>query len=170
MTARQPYTLVRAFDAFELRQYPECALVQVSVDGDFERAGNRGFRPLFEYICGDNRSGTKFAMTAPVIQEEAADHRNVISFVLPEGIDRDAVPAPLDSRVTTTIVAAHTAAAAPFRGSWSEQLFRRKGAQLLHAVAAVEIATVGEVYYARFDPPWMPGPLKHNEVLVAVRP
>jgi hypothetical protein len=169
MTARQPYTLVRAFDDFELRRYPESALVQVHVDGDFDRAGNRGFRPLFDYITGDNGTAAKFAMTAPVIQEEAGGQDNIISFVLPEGIDRDAIPAPRDSRVTTTILAAHTAAAARFRGGWSEPLFRKKGVELLHAVAAADIETVGEVYYARFDPPWMPGPLRHNEVLVAVR-
>ncbi len=170
MTAHQPYSVLREFDAFELRRYPECALVQVRVDGDFDRAGNRGFRPLFNYISGDNSSAEKLSMTAPVIQEEAPDHGNVISFVLPEGIDRDAIPLPRNSGVTTTIVAAHTAAAARFRGGWSEPLFRRKAADLLRVVASANIETVGEVYYARFDPPWMPGPLRHNEVLVKVVP
>jgi hypothetical protein len=170
MTAHQPYRLLRKLEGFELRQYPECVLVQVHVDGDFDRAGNRGFRPLFNYITGDNASAAKFSMTAPVIQQEATDQGNVISFVLPEGTDRDAIPAPRNSRVTTTVVAPHTAAAARFRGSWSGSLFRNKGAELLAMVAAAGIETVGEIYYARFDPPWMPGLLRHNEVLVTVLP
>jgi hypothetical protein len=94
MTAHQPYSLLRSFDRFELRRYPEYAVVQVHVDGGFVRAGNRGFRPLFNYISGDNRSAAKFSMTAPVIQQKATDHVNIISFVLPAGTDRDAIPAP----------------------------------------------------------------------------
>jgi hypothetical protein len=169
MTEHQHYSLVRTFDGFELRRYPECAFVQVRVDGEFNRAGNRGFRPLFNYITGDNASAAKFSMTSPVIQQETADQGNVISFVLPEGTDRAAIPAPRNSQVTTTVVAAHTAAAARFRGGWSESLFRKKGSELLRMVAAADMETVGDVSYARFDPPWMPGPLRHNEVLVTVR-
>jgi hypothetical protein len=153
MTAHQPYSLLRSFDGFELRRYPEYAVVQVHVDGDFDRAGNRGFRPLFNYISGDNRSAAKFSMTAPVIQQEANDHVNIISFVLPAGTDRDAIPAPRNSQVTTTVVAAHTVAASRFRGSWAESVFRNQGVQLLAMVEAAGIETVGQVYYARFDPP-----------------
>jgi len=40
--------------------------------------------------------------------------------------------------------------------------------ELLGQVSAAGLETVGDVYYARFDPPWMPGPLRHNEVLVTV--
>jgi effector-binding domain-containing protein len=170
MTAHQPYRLLRAFGGFELRWYPDCALVQVRVDGDFERAGNRGFRPLFNYISGDNRDAAKFSMTAPVIQSEEAGRGYVISFVLPEGTAPNSIPAPRDARVSTTVVPAHTIAALRFRGSWSESLFRRMSADLLRLVAAANIETVGEVYYARFDPPWMPGLFRHNEVLVAVVP
>lgn len=170
MTEHQPYTLLREFDGFELRQYPDSALVQVNVEGDFDRAGNRAFRPLFDYISGGNRTATKFSMTAPVIQQEVAADRSVVSFVLPSGTDRTALPAPRDARVTTTMLPAHTAAAARFRGGWSESLFRRKGAELLRAVAAAGLTTVGEVSYSRFDPPWMPGPLKHNEALIDIVP
>jgi hypothetical protein len=170
MTEHQPYRLVRTFDGFELRRYPECAFVQVNVDGEFDRAGNRGFRPLFNYITGDNASATKFSMTAPVIQQETTDHGNIISFVLPAGTDRDAIPAPRNSQVTTTVIAAHTAATARFRGGWSESLFRKKGAELLRMVEAAGLETKSEPYYARFDPPWMPGLLRHNEVLVDVLP
>jgi hypothetical protein len=168
LTAHQPYRLLRELDGFELRRYPECVLVQIHVEGDFDRAGNRGFRPLFDYITGDNASAAKFSMTAPVIQQESNDQGNVISFVLPEGTNRDTIPAPRNSRVTTTVVAAHTAAASRFRGRWAESVFRDKGVKLLAMVLAAGIETVGDVYYARFDPPWMPGPLRHNEVLVTV--
>lgn len=39
---------------------------------------------------------------------------------------------------------------------------------LLAAVRRAGLEPVGGVYFARFDPPWKPGFLKHNEALVAV--
>ncbi|WP_306816797.1 MULTISPECIES: SOUL family heme-binding protein [Microbacterium] len=68
MTEQQPYDVVRAFDGFELRRYPQHAVAEVMVDGRFEDAGNRAFRYLFSYISGENEPAAKVAMTAPVIQ------------------------------------------------------------------------------------------------------
>jgi hypothetical protein len=31
------------------------------------------------------------------------------------------------------------------------------------------LETVGNLYFARFDPPWKPGFLKRNEVLIRVK-
>ena len=41
-------------------------VAETVVDGTLEEAGNKAFRPLFNYISGANRSKEKVAMTAPV--------------------------------------------------------------------------------------------------------
>ena len=46
----------------EIRRYPAHTLAKVVIDGVFDEAGNRGFRPLFGYIQGQT------AKTAPVGQ------------------------------------------------------------------------------------------------------
>jgi len=43
-----------------------------------------------------------------------------------------------------------------------------QGDTLMAAVRASGLTPVGETYYARFDPPWKPGFLRHNEALVEV--
>jgi hypothetical protein len=168
MTQQQRFSVVRTFDDFEVRHYQDYVLVQAAVEGDFDRAGNRAFRPLFSYITGANAASTTFEMTAPVIQEQAGDARYLVSFVLPDGADPVSVPLPRDTAVTVRAVAAHEAAAARFRGGWSERSFRMHGADLRASVTAAGLDPVGDVYFARFDPPWMPGFLKHNEVLLAL--
>jgi len=169
MTQQQPFTLIRTINDIEVRRYPDYVLVQAAVDGDFDRAGSKAFRPLFGYITGANVGSTKFEMTAPVLQEQVGETSHVVSFVLPEGVDASSVPLPKDAQVTTRTVPGHDAAALRFRGGWSEKGFKARGDELRGKVSAAGLEPVGDVYFARFDPPWMPGILKHNEVLVALR-
>ena len=53
-------------------------------------------------------------------------------------------------------------------GGWNEERFMGFAEKLLQSVKAAGLEVVGEVQFARFDPPWKPGFLKHNEVLVEV--
>lgn len=168
MTQEQPYTVVRDYGTFELRHFPDYILVQVTVQGDFMRAGNVAFGPLISYISGNNARGQKFAMTAPVLQETSEAENHTVSFVLPEGMSIDQVPVPSNARVTRKAVAAHDAAASKFGGGWNAERFEATGKKLVADVLAAGLVPEGNVYFARFDPPWKPWFLKRNEVLVQV--
>lgn len=76
VTEQLPYEVVgHLTDGVELRRYPEHAVVEVTTRGSLTSAGNIAFAPLFAYISGDNRSRSKVAMTAPVVQERARGQR-----------------------------------------------------------------------------------------------
>ena len=164
----QRYTVVRAFPGFDVRRYPDCVLVQAQVEGDFTRAASRGFRPLQDYLAGHNRSATTITMVPPVLHERAGESGHLISFVLPGETDPDRVPAPLDDTLRILVVPAHEAAALRFAGGWSAKRFTERGRSLLESLAAADLLPDGPVYYARFDPPFRPGLLGHNEALVRV--
>ena len=168
MTEQQHFDVITRYDEFDLRQYPDHVLVQVDVDGDFLRAGNRGFRPLFRYISGNNDRASRISMTAPVIQQPLGALSHTISFVLPDGTTRSNVPLPGDAQVRTIEIVAHRVAARRFSGRMSESKFAQNRQTLLDSVNRAGLRLDGEVYSARFDPPWRPGFLKHNEVLVAI--
>jgi len=168
MTEQQPYNVVRTFEDFELRRYPDYALVQVDVAGDFGRAANAGFGPLFRYISGSNEAAARIPMTAPVLQETRSESSHTVSFVLPSGTDAGAVPLPAEARVSVRNVAAHLAAARKFSGAWSEARFAENGQALLKSVRREGLTPVGGLYYARYDPPWKPGFFKRNEALTVV--
>jgi len=169
MTEKQQFTLVRDYGDFELRNYPAHVLMQVEVEGDFMRAGNLGFGPLISYISGNNLSREKIAMTAPVIQEPVSATTHLVSFVLPNGTDPKDVPVPANARVVMKAMPEHLAGVRKFGGGWNESRFMSEGELLTKAVIREGFAPVGNLYWARFDPPWKPGFLKRNEALINLK-
>ena len=75
MTEQQPYEVVDRRDGFELRRYPAHLVAEIEVDGSFDEAPNRAFRPLAGFINGANRTRRQIAMTAPVTQQEAGPEK-----------------------------------------------------------------------------------------------
>jgi hypothetical protein len=168
MTEKQPYSVLERFAEMELRDYPAGMQIETEVNGDFINAGSMGFRPLVNFISGNNKAGQAIAMTAPVIQESVTTSRHKVRFVMPEGMDPSTTPAPADSKVVAIEVPAHMAAVRKFGGSWNKEKFEKEGAKLLEEVTKAGLVTQGNLYWSRFDPPWKPGFLKHNEVLIRV--
>jgi hypothetical protein len=190
MTEQQPYDVVRSFDDFQLRRYPEHLLAEVTTEGPFEAAGNRAFRYLFAYISGENASRQKVSMTAPVVQARAAstiqrsrpiiqqlaDEQSggstpgmyTVAFVLPADLNAVTAPQPMNPRVRLRTVPVRLVAALRFRGGWSEASYRRHLEQLGSALAAAGLTAHGVPRFARFDPPFVPTFLRHNEVMLDV--
>jgi len=169
MTEEQPFTLIAKYPGFEVRHYPTYVLVQVETKGEFSSAASRAFRPLVNYISGNNKAQEKFAMTAPVLHapdKKAVNH--TVSFVLPKNVSLKDLPIPMDAQVSTVEVPGHFAAATKFRGLAGYEHFKSLGDQLTVDVKSAGLEAVGDPYYARFDPPWKPGFLRRNEAIVAL--
>ena len=161
MTQQQPYEEIGRWGEVEIRRYPAHTIAEVVVDGDFDDAGNRGFRPLFSYIQG------QIAMTAPVVQTQG-DDRHSVAFVMPAGRDLDTLPTPTDSRVHLRVVPEQVAGALRFSGWGNAGDLDKRGRQLLRALADSPWQPVGAVRLARFNAPFIPPFLRHNEVVVDV--
>lgn len=181
VTEQQPYELVERYPGFELRRYPSHVVAEISVRGSFEGAGSQAFRALFGYISGQNESARSVAMTAPVVQEaagservamtapvaqtETAEGEYLIAFVLPATLTAETAPVPSNPRVRVRALPARLAAARRFSGRWTESAYRRHLADLEAEIARVGLRPVGRPRFARFDPPYMPWFLRHNEVV-----
>ena len=183
MTEQQPYDVVRATPGYELRRYPPHVLAETLITGaSFEDAGSRAFRLLFGYISGENsatqsiemtapvvqQASARIAMTAPVMQEESADGF-AVAFVLPAGMTEATAPAPNRPEVTLRTVPERLLAATRFSGRWTLASWQKHRDALLESVAADGLTVLGQASFARFDPPYTPWFLRHNEVLVEVR-
>lgn len=147
----------------------------------FEDAGNRAFRSLFGYITGANVSRQSVEMTAPVVQAPSAriamtapvvqrgdDDGFVVAFVLPASMTEATAPVPTGRDVTLRTVPESLVAAARFSGRWLKTSFDTERESLLANVAAAGLTARGEPRFARFNPPYTPWFLRHNEVLVDV--
>jgi hypothetical protein len=168
MTEQLPFTVVRTFPDFEIRRYADYVLAQVQDEGGFSAVGLGSFTPLFRYITGANSGAQEISMTSPVLQETIADDTHVVSFVMPATLGIDEAPAPTNERVKMTPVAGHDAVALSFSGSWSTNRIHEYSRKLRDAVDREGLITTGNLYYARYDPPWKPWFMKHNEVLIAL--
>lgn len=164
MTEQQPYEVLGRWGDVEIRRYPEHTIAEVTVPGAFDDAGNAGFRPLFGYI---SRGGV--AMTAPVVQTPG-EAGNAVAFVMPADRTPETLPPPTDERVLLRVVPERTAAALRFSGWGNRRDLDRRGAALRSALADSPWTPVGPVQLARFDAPYVPPFLRHNEVVVEVAP
>lgn len=162
MTEQQKYSLLKKINELEIRRYSPYVCADVLVEGDFESAGNRGFRPLANYIFSN-----KIAMTAPVIIEEASAQQWQVSFVMPDQSRFEEMPVP-SGQVRLRASEGEVCAALRFSGLATSAKVRAKTKKLLSLLEANGYLSAGEVRVARFDPPWKPGFLRHNEVIVPI--
>ncbi|HJL42852.1 MAG TPA: heme-binding protein [Myxococcales bacterium LLY-WYZ-16_1] len=163
------YTVLQKSGAFELRGYPEMVVAEVERDGDRAQAVRRGFSPLARYIFAEDRRGEKIAMTAPVTQQRVndpnANARWQVRFVMPAQYEQGELPEPTSEDVRLRSVAARKMAAIRFNGSPTDSLMEEKRAELLEWMNDNDLEPVGPPIHAYYDPPFMPGFLRRNEVL-----
>ena len=170
MTQRQEFRVIRRFDGFELREYAPCSIAEVKVSADYSSAGSLAFRSLFQYISQGNKRSEKIAMTAPVISaqraDKVADDEWFVSFVMPAGSTKADMPDPNDPRVVLRQLDAETCIAASFRGRANEDVMMKKVSQLRALAVKENIALSGETRICRFDPPFKPGFMQYNEIVI----
>jgi hypothetical protein len=170
MTQRQEFTVIQSYDGFELREYLPCSIAEVKVSADYSSAGSVAFRSLFGYISQGNKRSEKIAMTAPVISaqkaDKSADDEWFVSFVMPAGSTKADMPDPNDPRVVLRQLSAETCIAASFRGKASAELATKKVVELRALAVKEKIALSDETRICRFDPPFKPGFLQYNEIVI----
>ena len=137
-------------------------LIQYAV----EEAAAAGITDMI-FITGRNNSGTDIAMTAPVLQAPAEEGWRV-SFVMPSEYDRNSLPVPSDARIRIVRVPSERLAAIRYSGNWSRDRFKMFETRLTEALAESDWQVCGPARWARYDPPFMPAFMRHNEVLMPV--
>jgi hypothetical protein len=108
---------------------------------------------------------TTIAMTAPVGQRPG-DGGYWVSFVMPAGFSLVTLPQPSHGRIRLREIDARVVAAIRFRGWWRPRTVRRYRQELEQWARHSAIEAAGEPVYARYNPPWVPGFLRRNEILL----
>ena len=156
------YKVIMKEGDFELRQY-EPMTVAVTQESDL-KDGN-GFNILFEYISGNNQTSTKIAMTAPVLNN--LDQKQLsIAFVMPHHYDTWTLPAPLNTEIQLKEIPGRQVAAVIFSGNVNSEKFALKKNELSEWLKGKQISVTGLFELARYNPPFIHGFIKHNELLV----
>ncbi len=170
MTERQQFKVLRTYENFELREYLPCVIAEVQVSAQYSTASSSAFSTLFNYISKGNKSSQKIAMTAPVITAQKADSSDsaewYVSFVMPSGTTFGHLPHPNDSQVKLRELDSETCVAKSFRGRATEELSRKMTEELRASASKINIALSDETRICRFDPPFKPGFLQYNEIVI----
>ncbi len=182
MATEEPaHTVVERVGAIEIRAYAAMIVAEVEVAGDQTSASNRGFRPLANYIFGGNTprqeiamtapvtarpQGQEIAMTAPVTAEAGANGRWTVAFVMPSEWTMETLPEPADPTVTLREVEPRRIAVITFNGGRSERRFAAREAELMAFLSARGLSPASAPTYAYYSPPWIPPPLRRNEIWV----
>lgn len=171
MVETAPYEELERIGDVELRSYP--ALRVATVRGHTD---NEAFGFLFRYISGRNRTKTKIAMTAPVITSETIAMTTPVisddatmSFVMPAAYSSDDLPEPVDTEVQIREIPSRDIAVIRFRGTADEASVGEMTRRLMETLKENGIPVTGTPFLMRYNPPFIPGIFRRNEVGVAIQ-
>lgn len=168
------YKVVTSDGKFEVREYPDLMLVSTTTNMDAQgRDGS--FMKLFRYISGANESDKKISMTTPVFMEnDKADSAVQMGFVMPKQVAVDGVPAPTVEGLDVRKRVGGRFAVLRFSGQLNAKVAKESEAKLRNwmatkGLAADDSVESSGVETAGYDPPFTPGPLRRNEVLIRLK-
>ena len=161
------YTVVQKEGSFEVRDYPELTLVSTPMQ---KRGEDGSFMKLFRFISGRNDRSQKISMTTPVLM--TGPESGVMSFIVPKDVAQQGVPTPSNPDVTISTKPPARYAVYQFSGPSKPGPSEAAAKKLLAWVAAKNLPTSGSPspLYAYYNPPWTPGFMRRNEVLLRLEP
>ena len=176
------YKLIKHEGKFELRHYRGFITANVTVSSDsYASAGNMAFNTLADYIFGNNTKrdnidmtapvsaekleSEKIAMTAPVGSTKLAPGKFRVSFTMPSAYSMRNLPKPNNSAIEIKETKNATFAAIKFSGYTGDDKVIKMSALLRAWCENNNIKLSGEPILSRFDSPFKPGFLRHNEIL-----
>ncbi|MCQ0987294.1 SOUL family heme-binding protein [Jiella marina] len=171
-TEEPDYETVRHDGSVEIRDYEAMIVAETVKSGYHEKARRVGFQTLADYIFAKSRSGKKIKMTTPVLQQLAeGDGRTkgwAVRFVMPKKFTLASLPEPGSSEVKLKEVPARRVAAIRFSGNFNATLASKHLMTLYNYLADNNLKQKGDPEYAFYNPPWTPGMMKRNEILIEI--
>jgi hypothetical protein len=196
MTETPKYSVMQKDKEIELRLYPSYIQAEVDVDAkDYKSAIEQGFNILAGYIFGSNTSRQRIAMTIPVQVSEPeriamtapvkvsqsariamttpvtvrVNDTFTVAFIMPSEYSLDTLPLPKDNNIRFTPVPAQQMAAIRFTGYFRQDTITKNKERLGQWLAEKGLKTEGDYIIAGYNPPWVPGFLARNEVLIKIK-
>ena len=182
MAETPKYSVSRKQNEIEIRQYPGYIQAEVTIeDTNYKSAIERGFSFLAGYIFGNNVSKQKIEMTTPVQASRSekiamttpvtvtGESSFTVAFIMPAEYTLETLPQPKDNRVHLTRLPARSMAAIRFSGYFQKNTIQKNKQRLDQWLQEQGIETEGDFIVAGYNPPWVPGFLARNEVLIQIK-
>jgi hypothetical protein len=175
------YQVTDKSGAIEIRQYNSMIVAEATVEGERDKAIERGFRIIAGYIFGNNLSSDKVAMTAPVTQQaseriamtapvtQQADGTSWhVRFVMPSNYTMATLPKPKSPEVVLIEVPAKRFVAIRFSGLAGQESLDQHKAQLQDFMAKRSLTATNTPQYAFYNAPWTLPFMRRNEIMIEI--
>ena len=179
-TEEPDYRVLRTDGDFQIRAYDVMIVAETVTHGPRQQALGEAFRVLADYIFAKSRSGEPLAMTVPVMQDSGDPMASEpplfddeveggwrTRFVMPEGRSEDELPAPPEN-VELIALPARRVGVVSFSGRAKDRLLAEQEDRLRGWLARAGDKAEAEPEYAFYSSPMIPGPLRRNEVWLAL--
>ena len=163
------YDLILDFGSFETRLYHDTIQARVNTNGESQDSISNGFRTIAGYIFGNNNSGKKIAMTAPV-HMWSEEEMTKMAFTMPSEHELSDLPIPNNSSIEIVEVEGKLTAAMKFSGFASRRKTHRLSKKLLKFILQNKLQPTSSHILAIYDNPWTTLPfLRRNEILIPIK-
>lgn len=179
-TEEPDYRALTSEGDYQIRDYPAVTVAETVVEGPRKDALGRGFGVLADYIFARSRDGEKLSMTVPVMQDagdpmasdpplfdDELEGAWRTRFVMPSGRDAEDLPEP-PAGVELVEIPPRKVAVVSFGGVADDKLLAEQEDRLRGWLARRGEAVEAEPEYAFYNSPMIPGPLRRNEVWLAL--
>ena len=164
------YKVIKKTEDYEIREYSPHIIAEVTLQDNYDKPQNEGFRIIAEYIFGNNKVNTSIAMTAPVMIKNDFKNENmknnIVSFFMPKSYNIDTLPKPNDNRIKIIPVPAKRYLVSSFSWYRSENKIKNEQDNLRKYAERDNIKINDDFIYAGYNAPWTPPWMTRNEVLV----
>lgn len=187
LVEKPDYEVLERAKGYYVRRYPACIVARVEVEAPAGDAMNKGFKPLADFIFGENVDASKIAMTSPVVQEKAPSTKiamtspvvqepaeggamgtHWVSFIMPSEYTLESLPKPKSDRVQIEAIPERIVAVRRFGWTGKHKHMVKQEGKLREALARDGVEVAGPPTYARYDPPWTLALFRRNEVMLPV--
>jgi hypothetical protein len=180
-TEEPDYRALESDGDHQIRDYPALTVAETVVEGSRRDALDKGYRILADYLAARSREGDKLQFSVPVVQDggdpmasdpplfdddlEGAAWRT--RFVMPAGKSADDLPDPPEG-IELVELPPRKVGVVSFAGRATDELLKEQEDRLRGWLAKRGEKSNGEPEFAFYNSPMIPGPLRRNEVWLAL--
>ena len=175
MSYEEPkYKIIESTDIYEIREYGDRLAVEIEYSNE-----DSGFRYLFNYISGENKSSEKVEMTVPVTQSAKIDMTSPViqstqdgimkmQFFLPSKFTLENAPQPKNQRVNLVMIKKDIYAVISYSGRLTNQNYSKNYKKLINHLTKDGLDFIEPAIRATFNGPFTLPILRRNEIMMKI--
>ena len=175
MSYEEPkYKTIKTTDVYEIREYDDRLAVEIEYSNE-----DSGFRYLFNYISGENKSSEKVKMTVPVTQsvkinmttpvtQSSQGGKMKMQFYLPSKFTIKNAPQPTNERVNLIIIKGGVYAVISYSGRLTNRNYSKHYKQIINQLNKDNIEFIEPAIRATYNGPFTLPIFRRNEIMIKI--